>query len=160
MIFSVEHAALRAENLDLYAKVTKHLFQRKYGSLNYASPHILEQLLLSTQGVDEKGELTEVSENKQMYHIKRKVERIIEEQNQAVNSSKMTVYQLIPRWMPYSCPIYIEPIKQVFTRLRDQKEGAAPSHQETQLKPADPLEQVVKGIEQETKDAASPDSPS
>ena len=64
---------IKEHSLDLFTKVTKHLFQRKYGSLEYASPHILESLIQCTQGVDENGELTEVSENKQMYHIKRKV---------------------------------------------------------------------------------------
>lgn len=70
---------LKADNVDLFSKLTKHLFQRKYGSLEYASPHILEALHQCTQGVDENGDLTEVSENKQMYHIKRKVEYIMEQ---------------------------------------------------------------------------------
>lgn len=66
-------------DLTLFTKLTKHLFQRKFGSLEYASPHILESLLLSTKSVDENGELVDASENKQMYHIKRKVQYIIEQ---------------------------------------------------------------------------------
>ena len=79
MLFSAEHAMIKAHDIELFSKMTKHLFQRKQGSLEYASPHILESLLLSTQGVDENGDLTEVSENKQMYHIKRKVHYIVEQ---------------------------------------------------------------------------------
>lgn len=30
----------------------------------------------------------------------------------------MAVYQMIPRWMPYSTPIYIDPLKNVFERIR------------------------------------------
>ena len=92
---------IKDHDINVFSKMTKHLFQRKYGSLEYASPHILETLLQSTQSVDENGEQSGVSENKQMYHIKRKVEYIIDQQMQAVNSSKMAVYQMIPRWMPY-----------------------------------------------------------
>ena len=78
MIFAAKHQMIKVHNLDLFTKVTKHLFQKKHGSLEYASPHILEQLLQSTNGVDENGDSTEVTENKQMYHIKRKVEYIID----------------------------------------------------------------------------------
>jgi len=79
---------------------------------------VLESLIESTKSVDENGELTEVSENKQMYHIKRKVLHFVEQQQQAVKSSKMAIYKMIPRWMPYSIPLYIEPIKTVFERLK------------------------------------------
>ena len=80
MIFATEHQMIKEHNLDLFTKLTKHLFQRsKHNSLEYASPHILESLLQSTQAVDENGEVTEVSENKQMYHIKRKVQYIVDQ---------------------------------------------------------------------------------
>jgi len=49
-----------------------------------------------------------------MYHIKRKVEYIMEQQRKAVLSSKMAVYQMIPRWMPFQTPIYMDPIKDAF----------------------------------------------
>ena len=54
-----------------------------------------------------------------MYHIKRKVEYIIEQQKQAVKSSKMAIYKMIPRWMPFSTPLYIDAIRVVFDRLKD-----------------------------------------
>jgi len=78
---------------------------------------VLHSLLDSTKTVDEFGDLVETSENKQMYHIKRKVLYIVDQQNQAVNSSKMAVYKMIPRWMPYSIPLYIDPIKAVFEKM-------------------------------------------
>lgn len=78
---------------------------------------MLHSLLDSTKTVDEFGDLVETSENKQMYHIKRKVLYIVDQQNQAVNSSKMAVYKMIPRWMPYSIPLYIDPIKAVFEKM-------------------------------------------
>lgn len=61
-----------------------------------------------------------------MYHIKRKVLYIVDQQNQAVNSSKMATYKMIPRWMPYSIPLYIDPIKAVFEKMGTQL------HQESQ----------------------------
>ena len=64
MLFAAEHQMIKDYDVNMFSKVTKHLFQRKYGSLEYASPHILETLLLSTQSVDENGELQGVSENK------------------------------------------------------------------------------------------------
>lgn len=45
---------------------------------------------------------------------------------QAVKSSKMAVYQMIPRWMPYSTPIYIEPLKSVFERIRAKSDLEKP----------------------------------
>ena len=128
MLFAAQHPMIKDHDIDLFTKLTKHLFQRKYGSLEYASPHILESLLQCTQGVDENGESTEVSETKQMYHIKRKVQYIVEQQMQALKSSRMSVYQMIPRWMPYSTPIYIEPLRYVFDRL--QAKGAEEVEQE------------------------------
>jgi len=94
--------------------------------LEYASPHILESLLQSTKQVDENGELVDVSDSKQMYHIKRKVQQVVEQQQQAVKSTKMAVYKMIPRWMPYSIPLYIEPIRRVFDRLGNAEVDLTP----------------------------------
>ena len=33
----------------------------------------------------------------------------------------MAVYKMIPRWMPYSIPLYLEPISRVFERLGEKK---------------------------------------
>ena len=41
MLFAAQHEMIKDHSLELYTKLTKHLFQRKYGSLEYASPHIL-----------------------------------------------------------------------------------------------------------------------
>ena len=60
-----------------------------------------------------------------MFHIKRKVEYVIGQQNKALKSSKMAIYQMIPRWMPFSTPIYIDPIMDVFQKLRDLTRGAS-----------------------------------
>ena len=57
-----------------------------------------------------------------MYHIKRKVQYIVDLQMQAVKSSKMSVYQLIPRWMPFQTPIYIDPLRHVFERLKARED--------------------------------------
>ena len=50
---------------------------------------------------------------------------IVEQQQQALKSSKMATYQMIPRWMPYSTPLYIEQISAVFSHLKDCQNDAA-----------------------------------
>ena len=37
----------------------------------------------------------------------------------------MATYQMIPRWMPYSTPLYIEQISAVFSHLKDCQNDAA-----------------------------------
>ena len=118
MIYAREHQMIRNVDPDLFNRLSRLLFQRKHGSLEYASPHILESLLNSTKHlIEEHGELSCVSESKQMQHIQRKVQHVVEQQQQAVKSSKMAVYKMIPRWMPFSIPLYIEPLKKIFKRL-------------------------------------------
>ena len=41
---------------DLFSKICKQLFSKKEGSLVYASPHILESLMLSTNMLDVNGD--------------------------------------------------------------------------------------------------------
>ena len=43
---------------------------------------------------------------------------------------------MIPRWMPFSIPIYIDPIKEVFERLSEQTK--------TQEAIVDPIEEQKK----------------
>ena len=43
---------------------------------------------------------------------------------------------MIPRWMPFSIPIYIDPIKEVFERLTEQTK--------TQETIAEPIEEEKK----------------
>lgn len=78
LIFASKHEIIKLENPDLFNKLSKLLFQRKFGSLEYASPFILEELLESTKGTDEDGEKTELPDNRQMQHIARKVKSLMD----------------------------------------------------------------------------------
>ena len=55
LIFASTHEIIKLANPDLFNKLSKLLFQRKFGSLEYASPFILEELLDSTHARDEDG---------------------------------------------------------------------------------------------------------
>jgi len=62
----------------LHAKLSKILFLKKWPSLKYASPFILEALLDSTRMTDTFGEKIENHENRQMQHIARKVKGLMD----------------------------------------------------------------------------------
>lgn len=56
LIFAAKNQELKMHNEDLHAKISKILFLKKWPSLKYASPFILEALLESTRMVDGYGE--------------------------------------------------------------------------------------------------------
>ena len=73
MIYAQNHQMIKTLDPDLFSKIYKQLFSKKEGSLVYASPHILESLLVSTNMLDENGEFLEASDQKQKQNINRKV---------------------------------------------------------------------------------------
>jgi hypothetical protein len=62
----------------LHAKISKILFLKKWPSLKYASPFILEALLDSTRMTESLGEKIENYENRQMQHIARRVKGLMD----------------------------------------------------------------------------------
>ena len=55
---------------------------------------------------------------------------------------------MIPRWMPYSIPIYIDPIKAVFARLNDQAKAPEPKSDEFFDEDVDSLQQACDKLDQ------------
>jgi hypothetical protein len=67
LVFACKNQELKIHREDLHAKISKILFLKKWPSLKYASPFILEALLDSTRMTDNQGEKIEGShENRQM----------------------------------------------------------------------------------------------
>ena len=56
LIFAHKNQELKLHREDLHAKISKILFLKKWPSLKYASPFILEALLDSTKMIDSQGE--------------------------------------------------------------------------------------------------------
>ena len=52
----------------------------------------------------------------------------------------MATYQMIPRWMPFAIPIYIDPIGMVFSHLKSLVTGSAG----TELQENGPVEVQMK----------------
>ena len=52
---------------------------------------------------------------------------------------------MIPRWMPYSTPIYIEPLRQVFERLQAKVE------EQIELEKAEDVQDFHQDIEDSSK---------
>jgi hypothetical protein len=98
----------------LHAKISKILFLKKWPSLKYASPFILEALLESAKMVDAAGDKVECPENKQMHHIARRVKGLMDSQALALKSAKEATYNRIARWMPYQTPLYFQSLVMMF----------------------------------------------
>ena len=71
---------IKIDNPDLFNKISKLLFQRKFGSLEYASPFILAELLESTNRCDEQGEQSGAADTRQLQNIARKVKSLMDSQ--------------------------------------------------------------------------------
>ena len=76
LVFAMKHEVIKTENPDFFNKMSKLLFQRKFGSLEYASPFILAELLESTKSTDEHAD--SLPENRQLMHIARKVKVLLD----------------------------------------------------------------------------------
>jgi hypothetical protein len=102
LIFACKNQELKLHREDLHAKISKILFLKKWPSLKYASPFILEALLESTRMTNGQGEkLDGGHENRQMQHIARRVKGLMDSQALALKSAKVATYNRIARWMPY-----------------------------------------------------------
>ena len=67
LIFASKNKELKMNREDLHTKISKILFLKKWPSLKYASPFILQSLLESTKAIDMFGEKIEgVQESRQM----------------------------------------------------------------------------------------------
>ena len=111
---------MKIENINLFNKISKLLFQRKFGSLEYASPFILAELLESTRGEDS-DELNGVPENRQLQHIARKVKILMDSQAKTLKSTRIGSYNKVQRWMPYSTPIYFPSLQIYFDQIKNCK---------------------------------------
>ena len=70
LIFASKHQVIKNVDRDVFDKIYKLLFQKKFGSLEYSSPFILEELLECTKDVDE--------DIAQMQHIAKKVKTLMD----------------------------------------------------------------------------------
>ena len=120
MIFAHKRQQLKVDSPHIYEDVL-HTLKDKMKSLEYASPFILKQLLECTQETDEDNEPTGTTEDKSMEKLKNSVKHYISQQESAMKNNRLQTYQLIPRWMPFSVPLYIEQIQNVFTDLNHSR---------------------------------------
>ena len=94
---------IKCVNLDVYGKISKLLFHKKFGSLEYSSPFILEELLECIQDVQGLN-----YGQPQMQHIAKKVKALMDGQAETLKSSRISTYNKLLRWMPFQTPIYFQ----------------------------------------------------
>jgi hypothetical protein len=78
LIFASKNQELKQHREELHAKISKILFLKKWPSLKYASPFILEALLDSTRMTDAAGDKLDCPENRQMTHVARRVKGLMD----------------------------------------------------------------------------------